>query len=142
MSVAMGMFSREVLRPARPWIENDSVATPEVNSNGLSGVLGQFVELFPEGGIRDSLTEYARSLPTLSNFEPSVNALGVAGQRAAEQGLTSKHPVIFVPGFITSGLELWKGTACAGSQFRRCTLLQRSLFPVFVGSPPPRASTY
>eukprot|EP00899_Mesostigma_viride_P014063 jgi/Mesvir1/22658/Mv14092-RA.1 len=33
--------------------------------------------------------------------------------------LTRKHPVVFVPGIITSGLELWEGKECAKNSFRK-----------------------
>jgi len=35
------------------------------------------------------------------------------------RGLRPKHPVIIVPGFVTSGLELWRGAECAVKYFRR-----------------------
>lgn len=36
------------------------------------------------------------------------------------QGFKPKHPIIIVPGFVTSGLELWHGKPCAAKYFR-CT---------------------
>ena len=41
------------------------------------------------------------------------------GQLAAARGLRARHPVVIVPGFVTSGLELWEGRACAAAYFRR-----------------------
>ncbi|KAG1663890.1 hypothetical protein FOA52_014703 [Chlamydomonas sp. UWO 241] len=40
------------------------------------------------------------------------------GQAAAKKGWKAKHPVVIVPGFVTSGLELWAGQKCAQSYFR------------------------
>ena len=37
---------------------------------------------------------------------------------AAVQGFKPKHPIIIVPGFVTSGLELWVGKKCAAKYFR------------------------
>ena len=34
------------------------------------------------------------------------------GYQLAEQNATAKHPVVIIPGFVTSGLELWKGKPC------------------------------
>lgn len=31
---------------------------------------------------------------------------------------TAKYPVIMVPGFVTTGLEVWEGEACAQKYFR------------------------
>ena len=35
-----------------------------------------------------------------------------------QQGYKPKHPIIIVPGFVTSGLELWAGKECASSFFQ------------------------
>ncbi|KAL3135758.1 hypothetical protein ABBQ32_007321 [Trebouxia sp. C0010 RCD-2024] len=35
------------------------------------------------------------------------------------EGLRPKHPVVVVPGFVTSGLELWHGHKCAQDFFRQ-----------------------
>ena len=40
------------------------------------------------------------------------------GRELRKRGLAPKHPVIIVPGFVTSGLELWHGVACAIKYFR------------------------
>ena len=40
-----------------------------------------------------------------------------------QQGYKPKHPIIIVPGFVTSGLELWAGKECASSFFRCCATL-------------------
>ncbi|KAK9822390.1 hypothetical protein WJX81_007759 [Elliptochloris bilobata] len=41
------------------------------------------------------------------------------GRKLRKRGLGPKHPVIIVPGFVTSGLELWHGVACAIKYFRQ-----------------------
>jgi len=40
------------------------------------------------------------------------------GARAKARGMAPKHPVVIVPGFVSTGLELWSGRAC-GKQFFR-----------------------
>lgn len=40
------------------------------------------------------------------------------GERLAAAGLSKKHPVVFIPGIISSGLELWQGRRCARRNFR------------------------
>eukprot|EP00271_Cylindrocystis_brebissonii_P008380 TRINITY_DN22599_c0_g1_i1.p1 TRINITY_DN22599_c0_g1~~TRINITY_DN22599_c0_g1_i1.p1 ORF type:complete len:693 (-),score=108.54 TRINITY_DN22599_c0_g1_i1:1267-3345(-) len=35
------------------------------------------------------------------------------------EGATLKHPVMFVPGIVTGGLELWEGKPCAEGLFRK-----------------------
>ena len=40
------------------------------------------------------------------------------GLRLREQGLKPHNPFIIVPGFVTSGLELWRGEDCARKFFR------------------------
>jgi hypothetical protein len=34
------------------------------------------------------------------------------GVKLAKKGLTAKYPIILVPGFVTSGLELWNAQEC------------------------------
>jgi len=39
-------------------------------------------------------------------------------QHAEKYGAKNKYPVIMVPGFVTSGLEVWKGKSCVKNLFR------------------------
>ena len=48
-----------------------------------------------------------------SKFEESP------GNLLYEEGLRMKHPIVFVPGIVTGGLELWQGRACAAGLFRK-----------------------
>lgn len=41
------------------------------------------------------------------------------GMKLAKEGLKAKHPVVFVPGIVTGGLELWEGHQCAEGLFRK-----------------------
>ncbi|KAL7619162.1 phospholipid:diacylglycerol acyltransferase 1 [Lactuca sativa] len=41
------------------------------------------------------------------------------GVKCVKQGLEPKHPVVFVPGIVTGGLELWEGHECAEDLFRK-----------------------
>lgn len=41
------------------------------------------------------------------------------GVKLRKEGLTVKHPVVFVPGIVTGGLELWEGRQCAEGLFRK-----------------------
>ncbi|KAJ8751111.1 hypothetical protein K2173_016292 [Erythroxylum novogranatense] len=41
------------------------------------------------------------------------------GVKLKKEGLTAKHPVVFVPGIVTGGLELWEGHQCAEGLFRK-----------------------
>ncbi|KAL6548122.1 Phospholipid:diacylglycerol acyltransferase 1 [Orobanche hederae] len=41
------------------------------------------------------------------------------GVKLAKEGLKAKHPVVFVPGIVTGGLELWEGHSCAEGLFRK-----------------------
>ncbi|CAL0302966.1 unnamed protein product [Lupinus luteus] len=36
-----------------------------------------------------------------------------------KEGFMANHPVVFVPGIITGGLELWEGHQCAYGLFRK-----------------------
>ncbi|KAF5816923.1 putative transferase [Helianthus annuus] len=41
------------------------------------------------------------------------------GVKCLKEGLGPKHPVVFVPGIVTGGLELWEGHECAEGLFRK-----------------------
>lgn len=41
------------------------------------------------------------------------------GVKLKKEGLKVKHPVVFVPGIVTGGLELWEGHECAEGLFRK-----------------------
>ena len=41
------------------------------------------------------------------------------GVKLLKEGLRAKHPVVFVPGIVTAGLELWEGHQCAEGLFRK-----------------------
>ncbi|KAD6118631.1 hypothetical protein E3N88_09902 [Mikania micrantha] len=41
------------------------------------------------------------------------------GLKCLKEGLEPKHPVVFVPGIVTGGLELWEGHQCAEGLFRK-----------------------
>ncbi|XVF86862.1 hypothetical protein PTKIN_Ptkin18bG0075900 [Pterospermum kingtungense] len=41
------------------------------------------------------------------------------GEKLKKEGLEAKHPVVFVPGIVTGGLELWEGRKCAEGLFRK-----------------------
>ena len=41
------------------------------------------------------------------------------GLKLKKEGLKVKHPVVFVPGIVTGGLELWEGHLCAEGLFRK-----------------------
>ncbi|OMO70616.1 Lecithin:cholesterol/phospholipid:diacylglycerol acyltransferase [Corchorus capsularis] len=41
------------------------------------------------------------------------------GVKLQKEGLKAKHPVVFVPGIVTGGLELWEGRKCAEGLFRK-----------------------
>lgn len=41
------------------------------------------------------------------------------GVKCVKEGLEPKHPVVFVPGIVTGGLELWEGHECAEDLFRK-----------------------
>ncbi|GLT47772.1 hypothetical protein SLA2020_214360 [Shorea laevis] len=45
-------------------------------------------------------------------------SMAVSGSWDSE-GLTVKQPVVFVPGIVTGGLELWEGRQCADGLFRK-----------------------
>lgn len=82
---------------------------PDLSALGLAH-LGQT--------IGDSLSSL--SLPShmsVRELLPSME-LPRPGLKLRQAGLRPYHPVIIIPGFVTSGLELWQTLPCAAHQRR------------------------
>lgn len=71
--------------------------------------------------ISSSLQDLTSQIPAfnLSAVLPLSTDTSRPGLELAEQGYKAKHPVVIVPGFVTSGLELWQGQDCARKYFRQ-----------------------
>ena len=41
------------------------------------------------------------------------------GFQLAKEGARAQYPVVMIPGFVTSGLEVWGGKECARNYFRQ-----------------------
>lgn len=41
------------------------------------------------------------------------------GYKLAQEGASAKYPIVMIPGFVTSGLELWAGKPCARNKYFR-----------------------
>ena len=50
---------------------------------------------------------------------PVEDATERPGSALWKAGLRAKHPVVMVPGIVTTGLELWAGEECARGYFRQ-----------------------
>ena len=88
----------------------------------------------PEGvqdRVEHAVPPWLNSSMHLLNGLPALNASALnngmplgwrgpsPGQAALERGRRPKHPVVIVPGFISSGLELWDGLQCGKHFFRQ-----------------------
>lgn len=69
------------------------------------------------GRLNVTLGEVAQSLRSALGDDDDDNAR--VGQALRARGAMPKHPVVIIPGFVTSGLELWEGRPCARSFFRQ-----------------------
>ena len=75
----------------------------------------------------------------IQNFQSSFNGMFYSSFKYAHdpsrvslnlaaKGVSAKYPVVIIPGFVTSGLELWHGLSCfkgARDSSRWCTSLPR-----------------
>ena len=64
-------------------------------------------------------TQVAAIRNYVSDFPVLFNSTNDIFHPHSDKNLRPKHPVILVPGFITTGLELWEGHECAQSYFRQ-----------------------
>jgi hypothetical protein len=107
----------------------------------LLAYLVMFVRVVP--GARDALeVEFGTfgggsfgGVPIPESLHPSLHALMGHGHRpgirARKDGLRAHFPIVFVPGIVSTGLELWEGEPCARAHFRQrlwgSTLMLRSI---------------
>ena len=80
-------------------------------NEAVTDLLGDMdLSRFFEGKPFEQLVSFLKSTPS---HEMDVSEFRI-GQRLAREGLTAKHPVIIIPGFISSQLEVWN-TVVPGS---------------------------
>eukprot|EP00300_Choanocystis_sp_HF-7_P042910 c956_g1_i1.p1 GENE.c956_g1_i1~~c956_g1_i1.p1 ORF type:complete len:631 (-),score=122.73 c956_g1_i1:33-1925(-) len=86
--------------------------------------LPNFTRISPQ----NFLTEFQASLPQnvldqlndMMDFLPAGQEVPIRpGARMSAEGFSKKHPVLMIPGIVTTGLELWEGEPCAASLFRQ-----------------------
>mmetsp|Transcript_40807 Transcript_40807/g.74699 ORF Transcript_40807/g.74699 Transcript_40807/m.74699 type:complete len:742 (-) Transcript_40807:37-2262(-) len=58
-------------------------------------------------------------LSTFNGTNHAIHETSRVGYQLREQNARVKHPVVMIPGFVTTGLELWEGTTCAKKHFRQ-----------------------
>ena len=82
----------------------------------LTRIAGQLYSLSPGAFLAGSATNLeaaAAAEAAAAEANSASAAAGGAGTRPGlamrEKGYRAKHPVVIVPGFISSGLELWDG---------------------------------
>ncbi|KAL6750042.1 Lecithin:cholesterol acyltransferase-domain-containing protein [Haematococcus lacustris] len=119
----------------------DSMAwLPSVSDLAKLGDLGNGINSSSlrelSASLADSLPSWIPSLPNLQNLTVSelvAQLPGMGGGSSGEvsesvtrpgralavKGYRAKHPVVIIPGFVTSGLELWEGLPCARRYFRQ-----------------------
>jgi phospholipid:diacylglycerol acyltransferase len=60
-----------------------------------------------------------QSIDTITHLMASESERKIVGLSLAKQGAEAKHSIVIVPGFVSSGLEVWTGRACAKGFFRQ-----------------------
>ncbi len=60
-----------------------------------------------------------RGLRSFNGTQHALEESSRVGHQLRKQNATVKHPVVIVPGFVTSALELWEGESCMKKNFRQ-----------------------
>ena len=70
---------------------------------------------------KDHLDEFITKqlVPFINQQLPTIDPESRPGRVLRRRGASAKHPVFLVPGFVTTGLELWEGQACSSGLFRQ-----------------------
>lgn len=97
------------------------LARPILHERGMSEteVLNDFLIKSMLGNLESRLGFLNATMPLGHMSHSSGPKNPNPGHVLAQKGASWKHPVIMIPGFITSGLELWAGEECANRNFRR-----------------------
>jgi len=83
------------------------------------------------GSIRDAVRDVFTT--SLMDTESPVLFYDDVIQKANQTGV--RRPVLFLPGFVTSGLELWKSRPCAKAKFRERIWGTASMVKLFLTNP-------
>ncbi|GAB2293306.1 Phospholipid:diacylglycerol acyltransferase 1 [Dionaea muscipula] len=102
-----GQLARKKRKEAKKWSCIDSCCW-------LIGLIctAWWVLLFMYHALPPSIPQYVTEAITGPLPDPP-------GEKLRKEGLTAAHPVVFVPGIVTGGLELWEGHQCADGLFRK-----------------------
>jgi phospholipid:diacylglycerol acyltransferase len=112
--VFFGQIAVSVTLKRYGWIEKD------FNELVAEQVLPRFQEQFETGSL--TWTAFNDSLYWLrinQSLGYSTQELLRPGFHLKEKGAEGKYPIIMVPGFVTTGLEVWDGKQCAKNYFRQ-----------------------
>lgn len=85
--------------------------------DSMKPILDPFMSQMPEFNFTQFAADHGIAMPDMFQSEETPRP----GLELARKGYKPKHPIIIVPGFVTSGLELWEGRPCA-SRYFRCAL--------------------
>ena len=55
------------------------------------------------------------------------------GYQLQQQNASAKYPIVMIPGFVTSGLEVWQAKACMKKHFRQRIWGSASMASLFFG---------
>nr|GFA38381.1 lecithine cholesterol acyltransferase [Tanacetum cinerariifolium] len=88
------------------------------NPSGIKTYVREYDHNPPSNLLEGRGTESGAHVDILGNFQLLEDVLRVATGASGED-LGPKHAVVFVPGIVTGGLELWEGHECAEGLFRK-----------------------
>lgn len=77
-------------------------------------ILDPLISSMPEFNLTEFAARHGINMPDVFQSEEAPRP----GRELAKKGWKPKHPIVIVPGFVTSGLELWAGKPCAARYFR------------------------
>lgn len=105
-----------------------------VNISIIIGILAVFFALFDSFAPVEHREGLRTAFGNVGNYMSMVNIIndrlselfppelgvdmGAVGQRLKKEGIHAKHPLVLVPGFVTSGLEAWESLPCQTLSFR------------------------
>lgn len=108
----------------------NNVAGRLTNATSTLGGIRSFMPNASSFGIKDLFNTW--QIPAMSQVLGKSQRVGV---RMANAGMTVQHPVVMIPGIITTGLEVWDGEDCIRTYFRQRIWGTTSMFQSMMSDP-------
>ena len=129
VAIALAPPPAEIIRESSSIIEEISKVIPNGEALSLSPLafvdkLSSQWREFADANLTSSFETFYNLIVNEDKGTDSIRP----GLAAAAMGVRKKYPIVIIPGATTTGLEIWKGKACAKAYFKQRLWGSMSMF--------------